>query len=259
MARKRVGSKISDELPPGRRRLAELLRTLYEHLGQPTLAACARHLEHRGFKTNPGVISRYVNGDRLPPEGFITHLHAAAVEQAGSEEAVGITREEALAARAAAESWRCKTCPELRRTNHGLQHEVRELRRTKAGLERRLIAAQERVAHLPVPSSQGDRQQRASGVAAATQIAAMAEMLKERGDVEAALAMVLESAEVLSPPESAASLALLRQKRHDELADTLIQIYGRDKPEKLVIRAALELYEYGMADDAGAMLRAAAD
>ncbi|MGO4755939.1 hypothetical protein AB4212_46340, partial [Streptomyces sp. 2MCAF27] len=66
------------------------------------------------------------------------------------------------------------------------------------------------------------------------------------------------TSEVLTPLESAASLVLLRKQHRDRLADTLITIYGRDHPKRDVIRAALQLHEYGMADDAGAMLRAAA-
>ncbi|MFE1931386.1 hypothetical protein ACFW95_13645 [Streptomyces sp. NPDC059474] len=259
------GPKFSDEIPPGRRAFAQILGTLYQHLGVATLKEAAKLLASRGFKKDQSELSRYRNGQRLPQVEFVVALYKAAVERAGSEHAVGMSLDDVLEVYVAAEQRPCRGCPELhdrirhlRRRHRRLLRANRRLLLARAGLEAELHDARKQTALLPVPPQQGDRQRRAYDVAAATQMAAMVARLDSRNGSEAVVAMLRESAEVLTPFESAASLAILRHEHQDQLADTLIQIYGRDQPEKQVIRAALELHEYGMPDDAGAMLRASA-
>jgi hypothetical protein len=50
---------------------------------------------------------------------------------------------------------------------------------------------------------------------------------------------------------------LLRQRQHDELADNLIHVYGRDQGDQDVLRVVLALHQQGAFDDAGAILHAA--
>ncbi|NUH43808.1 hypothetical protein HUF15_45235 [Streptomyces samsunensis] len=223
-----------------------------------TLEASVRHLASRGYRKDRSELSRYMNGRRLPPRSFVELLYEAAAEQAGGEDALSITQHAVLSAHASAEPTLCKHCNRFKRSNNKLRRELRRLHRIRAGLEARLIAARKQPAPLPVPSPQGDRQQRAYDVVAANQIVGMAARIDAQQDHEAAVAMLRVSAEALTPFESAASLAILRHQQHDQLADELIQMYGRDQPEGQVIRAALELHAYGLPEDAGAMLRAAA-
>ncbi|QLH23200.1 hypothetical protein [Streptomyces sp. Rer75] len=240
-----------------------MLDDLYQHLGA-TLKEVAGALAPREYKKHVSELSRYRSGQRVPQRGFVIALHQTAVERAGKD-AVGLSLDDVLEVHVAAEQRPCQVCPDLRhrirrlRSRHRLLMRAnRRLLESRAGLEAELADARKETAPLPVPPQQGDRQQRAYDVAAATQIVAMAARFDGEESSEAAVAMLRESSEVLTPLESAASLVVLRQEHQDQLADTLIQIYGRDRPEKQVIRAALELHEYGMADDAGAMLRAAA-
>ncbi|MEV5142393.1 hypothetical protein AB0K71_30130 [Streptomyces syringium] len=258
MNARQVGTKLrSDEdLPPGRRRLAHVLVALYGHLNEPTLERAAQRLENCGYKKDPSEISRYLNGRRVPPANFVRVLHKAAVEQAGLS-AVGMTRDQLLSVHAGAEPTLCRSCPELRRRNRTLQGELKGLLDAKAGLETALAGAEERLAHLPVPLPNADRQVWAKEVAAARQVAKRAEELHLQGEHEGALALLRETSEVLTPIESAATLVLLHQREQSQLAETLIQIYGRDQPRKAVMRVALELHDCGMTDAAGAILRAA--
>jgi hypothetical protein len=48
-------------------------------------------------------------------------------------------------------------------------------------------------------------------------------------------------------------------KHHDDLADNLIHVYGRDQGREDVLNVALALHEEGAPDDAGAVLHAALD
>ncbi|MEU5925402.1 hypothetical protein [Streptomyces antimycoticus] len=259
-----AGPKISEDVPPGRRALAQMLIILYQHLGG-RLKEVAEALAPRGYKKNVSDLSRYWSGQRVPQQGFVIALHQTAAERAGGEGKLGISRDDVLEVYAAAEQRPCQVCPDLhhrirrlRSRHRRLMRANRHLLESRAGLEAELADARKETAPLPVPPSRGDRQQSAYDVAAATQIAAMAERFDSQERPGNVVAMLRQAAEVLTPLESAASLAVLRQEHRDQVADTLIQIYGRDQPEKQVIQAALELHEYGMPADAGAMLRAAA-
>ncbi|MDW6060900.1 hypothetical protein SAZ11_26380 [Streptomyces sp. FXJ1.4098] len=257
--------KVSEEAPPGRRALAQLVSQLLQHLGTATLKEAAELITSHGYPTDKSRLSRYRSGKNRPPEGFLVALHAVAVEHAGGEAAVGISKYDALEVLAAAETKACAVCPTLyrrirrvRNRNRRLLHDNRRLFRAKAGLEAELADVRKDMAPLPVPPQRGDRQRLEHDVAAARQLAVMTAELDETAEPDVALAVLRQTSEVLTPLESAASVALLRGEHRHELADTLITMYGRDHPDKEVIRAALQLHEYGMVDDAGTMLRAAA-
>ncbi|WP_190024807.1 hypothetical protein [Streptomyces hiroshimensis] len=252
----RVGTRISKDLPPGRRRLAETLVALYRHMNPASLGTAAKELESRGYKKDPSEISRYLNGVRLPTEAFVLRLYEAAVARAGTA-AVGMTRQQLHAIHAAAEPRLCSTCPRLKRENNELRRSLKQVSDREAGLEAALAAARERASFLPVPSPEGDRQELARDVAAANHVAQRTGDLHRKGKRSAALALLRETTRILTPAESAAALVLLRRQQHKQLAETLILTYGRDQPHDAVIRTAVKLHDYGLPDDAGALLRAA--
>ncbi|MEV6245444.1 hypothetical protein AB0M38_04460 [Streptomyces sp. NPDC051742] len=91
---------------------------------------------------------------------------------------------------------------------------------------------------------------------AAQQLATSTSTLHGSGQIGHAVALIQDTAASLSPLESAAAIALLRDGQ-DDLADTVIAINGRSRAEEDVMRIAVELHALGLADDAGAILRAA--
>ncbi|WP_155054709.1 hypothetical protein [Streptomyces blattellae] len=157
----------------------------------------------------------------------------------------------------------------LREGTAALKREVRELKarevRTLKTSARRAIRAGQRsrltaradAALLPVPPRKGDRQQSNPEKRAALTVARQAEALQNGGRQDGVLALLRHSAEVLSPAEAAALVCVLREGQLDELAGTLIHIYGRDNPDPHVMRAAAQLHQHGAPDDAAALLQAA--
>ncbi|WP_326582503.1 hypothetical protein OG889_28015 [Streptomyces sp. NBC_00481] len=129
-------------------------------------------------------------------------------------------------------------------------------RAIRAGQRSRLTARRD-AALLPVPPRRGDRQQSNPEKRAALSVARQAEALQSGGRQDGALALLRHSAEVLSPAEAAALVYVLREGQLDELAGTLIHIYGRDNPDPDVMRAAAQLHQHGAPDDAAALLQAA--
>ncbi|MEU4209630.1 hypothetical protein AB0F13_06410 [Streptomyces sp. NPDC026206] len=269
------GIAIDDDLPPGRRALTEGLRELHAQLVPPLLPV-RRLAERLTTEKDPGWDSsgvyRYLSGKRVAPEAFIRKLYALAEKDAGGGADGLKPLQFFLDLLQGAERKRCGNCVRLRQEVRELQgglaqaetetsvlrSKVDELHVQGAGLEKALFAARQQAAmHLPVPHPRGDRQVHAQDVAAAKQIARRAQELQDQGDQGAALALLRETTEVLTPAESAATLVLLREQQQKQLVETLIHIYGRDQPEDNVIRVALELHDYGLLDDAGAVLRAA--
>ncbi|MET9032736.1 hypothetical protein [Streptomyces mirabilis] len=129
-------------------------------------------------------------------------------------------------------------------------------RAIRAG-QRSRPAAQAEAALLPVPPRRGDRQQSNPEMRAALNVAHRAEALQIGGRQDGALALLRHSAEVLSPAETATLVCVLREGQLDELADTLIHIYGRDNPDPHVMRTAAQLHQHEAPDDAAALLQAA--
>ncbi|MFE1550497.1 hypothetical protein [Streptomyces sp. NPDC058718] len=255
--------KIRTDLPPGRQALAGAIATLYRHLAVATLAEASDLLASRNWRKDPSEISRYRSGARKPPLGFVEQLHAAAVEKAGLQ-AVGMSLGNVRQIHAAAEPTLCRDCAPLRRENAHLRTENGRLLAHQKPVESRVPAASYAglpadpvsTTPLPVPSGSGDRQRSARDIAAARQLAATVADFHGDGQTSHAVSWLQDASVSLSPLESAASIALLRQQEA-RLADTAIGIHGRNRPEKDVILIALELYEFGLPDDAGALLRAA--
>jgi hypothetical protein len=242
-------------------------------------------------------LSRFLSAAYLPGIAIVRALHAVASTDAGGVEKAGITLTdlEKLHSQAAAEL--CGDCVKLRDEVSTLrqqaiesaieltavQKEAAALREEAAALKREVqalkareartlktsarraiqagqrtrLAAQAGAALLPVPPQMGDRQQSNPEMRAALNIARQAEALQIGGRQDGALALLHHSAEVLSPAETATLVYVLREGQLDELAGTLIHIYGRDNPDPHVMRAAAQLHQHGAPDDAAALLQAA--
>ncbi|HCT76131.1 MAG TPA: hypothetical protein DGG94_09570 [Micromonosporaceae bacterium] len=246
------------EAPPERRDLAAALVDLYEGLGLSSLKQAESLLASGVHKIDSGQISRYLNAKRLPPKDFVDRLCDLAFAQVGPER-IQARRQYVLDLYSKATDAQRKTRSQLHFEIGEMQDSCDRLRRYIAGLEARLAAGAANAAPLPVPAANGDRQRKANEVALARQLADKAATLRDQGEEDAALSLLRETSDVLSPLECAATLVLLRQQHEAELAETLIQIYGRDQTKHRVILAALELHEFGLPDDVGAMLRSAAE
>ncbi|CAL9560631.1 hypothetical protein SUDANB145_04612 [Streptomyces sp. enrichment culture] len=154
---------------------------------------------------------------------------------------------------------------------------LRVLQRKYAVLQRRAASLQERVslleagspavspdvpgvAPLPVPRQAGDRQRTQLDKAAATNVARRAEALHDGGrQPDEVLALLRHTTDVYSPAETALLVVLLAQQGQQDLITDLIHLYGRDRPEGEVMRAALELLMSGVPADAEALLRTATE
>ncbi|MFC7920709.1 hypothetical protein [Streptomyces cinereoruber] len=262
MARKSSAGTTRLDLPPGRKALAEAIAALYEHLAVRTLAEAAALLED-GWRKDPSEISRYRNGRRKPPIGFVIALHKLAAERAAPD-AVLLSPAELRALHAAAEATFCQNCGPALRENQRLRRENSRLLACQpstgspqpASAEGSNPAALTRRTPLPVPRETGDRQRKARDVVAAQQLAASTVSLRKSGKIGHAVALIQDTSTSLSPLESAAAIALLRGGQ-DDLADTAIGINGRSRAEWDVMRIAVELHALGLPDDADAILRAA--
>jgi hypothetical protein len=163
-------------------------------------------------------------------------------------------REEAAALKHEVRTLKAEVQTLKAREGHSLKATAR--RAIRAG-QRSRLAARADAALLPVPPRRGDRQQSNPEKRAALTVARQAEALQNGGRQDGALALLRHSAEVLSPVETAALVCVLREGQLDELAGTLIYIYGRDNPDPHVMRAAAQLHQHGAPADAAALLRAA--
>lgn len=267
-----IKKQFSSDVPPGRRALAMALGDLCRHL-KPNFSG---QLGGKGLKqsdaaerlrSNPSSLSRFLSGKTVPGPEFIETLYKEACTDAGDERAVGISIDYVMGLRhSAVGERRCDRCADLskqagelaalKNEATALRAAVAELSAVRAGLQARLTA----LAHPappPVPRRRGDRRRSRNDVAAARRVAAQAEELGRGGKQDEALAMLRQTAEVLSPAETAVVLLTLRQRHQNRLADNLIHVYGRDQVDRDVMQAALELHEQGADGDAGALLRAA--
>ncbi|MFB7761970.1 hypothetical protein [Streptomyces xiamenensis] len=268
-----VGSKNGDDVPPGRRKLAEVLQALYRQLEVTSLADAGERFSSMGCAKDPGQISRYLNGRTLPPQGFVRVLFDLAVKRSGGAH-VGMGWAEVQEAYDSAERTQCKQCFQLK-------EEIRALREAAAGPDgsaggsdpeagEQGAAVTEAIAsspatRLPVPRDEGDRQLSSRDASAARVIASglvnRAGTLTAHGSRSALLELLQGAAGVLSPGECAAAVAAFHRQETAEsaqFADTLLRIYARERPAEDVMAAALGLLEgQGLSADAGALLKAA--
>lgn len=177
-----------------------------------------------------------------------------AAELSGARVELGTIEKEAAALREGAAALKHEVQALKAREGRALKTTAR--RAIRAGQRQRLTARRD-AALLPVPPRRGDRQQSNPEKRAALGVARQAEALQNGGRQEGALALLRHSAEVLSPVETATLVYVLREGQLDELAGTLIHIYGRDNPSLDVMQAAAQLHQHGAPDDAAALLQAA--
>lgn len=295
--------KLGKDLMPGKRQLAVTLQSVCRQLvvttpegltpTHPTQAQAARHL-----RVSETALTRYLQGQRVPPEATAIYLFNTACKDAGGSRNVGMTREEFLELRTRAEQERCANCSRHRDAVHAAGQKLRALQDTNEELER---SAEERARELrelrqrfttlkrearqvkatqpipvseagpqkvpgavrpatllPVPRRQGDRQQSKNEVLAARNVGRRAEELLHASRPDSALALLRHTAEASTPLEVALLVALLRAQGQDELTDNLVHIYARDRNDYEVVRAALVLHEQQAIADAEALLRTAA-
>ncbi|MFF0017090.1 hypothetical protein [Streptomyces sp. NPDC005374] len=261
---------IRRDVPPGRKALAVALQVLARHLKKdpkeggkpPTQKEAANRLI-----TSESSLSRFLQGRYVPDLSVVNALYAAACADAGSPDRVGVTRGELNEVHARAEAERrCRRCASLSKDTElaraeadALRRQLKEAKNTKAGLQARLITLS-RPTPLPVPRRRRDRQRMTRDTGAARQVAQRVRDLQNLGAHGEELALTLlrqTTTEVLSPVETAFTLASLRAEEQHQLADNLIHIYGRDQPDQDVMNIALALHELGLAADAGAILRSA--
>ncbi|MDX3571612.1 hypothetical protein PV648_20340 [Streptomyces sp. ID05-47C] len=148
-----------------------------------------------------------------------------------------------------------------------LQRKYKVLRREAASLRERaslLEAGPPAVspdapvaAPLPVPRQAGDRQRTELDTAAARNVARRAETLRDGGrQADEVLALLRHTTDAYSPAETALLVVLLTQEGQEGLVRNLLHIYGRDKPNREVLRTALELLKSGAPTSAEALLLA---
>ncbi|CAM5492325.1 hypothetical protein [Streptomyces abikoensis] len=278
---------LDSDLPPETRALAEGLRELRMWLDPESpvpLGTVAEMLfRHAKYTLSASAVSRYLGGKTAVPSNFVEHLHALAERASGGKdgfkplshylelhrkaESADSRSPKELRARIRTLEGECEQarseCAQARSVIASLQLNFSRLltalpaqREAGSHADRASIwAASGLAGHLPVPPDAGDRQRSAADVAAARQLVQRAsELLVE--DAHSAITLLQGTTEVLTPLEGAASLVLLRQGHH-ELAEAFIQMYGRTRSDRAIMSAAVQLHEYGMPDDASAMLRAA--
>ncbi|MGW3727858.1 helix-turn-helix domain-containing protein [Streptomyces sp. NPDC000851] len=284
-----IDKKFRSNVPPGKRALAKALQEVCRHLtpdrSSRNRITQAKAAEHLGCSESS--LSRFLSGQSLPGLQLVEGFYKQACADAGNENVVGFSLEELRTLHSEAEAERCHSCigqaaevedltrqlQEMKSECASLRQEVAELallrrdmaeqkavvaklRAARAGLQARL-AARTSSAPLPVPGRRGDRQRMRNDVAAAQLLARQAGELDRNRGPEAALTLLRQTTEALSPREMATLLLLLRQQQDDQLADNVIHIYGRDQSDQDVLHATLALHEHGATEDAGAMLRAA--
>ncbi|MER6166795.1 hypothetical protein [Streptomyces violaceorubidus] len=298
-----TAKELNEDVLPDRRLLAAALQEVCRHLvvpdteGQmtthPTQAQAAAYLH-----VSETTLTRYLQGQRVPPEKGAAAIFDTACRDAGGSQNVGITRERFLELRLRAEQERCANCSRLREAARAAGQKLRALQDTTDRLERTAAeqgrelrklrqhaaflkkeARSEKTAQptpagkagprkvrgatrpatvLPVPRRQGDRQQSKNGDLAARSIGRRAEELLHGGRPDSTLALLRHTAEVCTPLEVASLVALLRTEGQDELTDNLVHIFARDRDDQDVMQAALVLLEQRATADAEALLRTAA-
>ncbi|BAU83531.1 hypothetical protein SLA_2608 [Streptomyces laurentii] len=253
--------QTSTGLPPGRQRLADAIAELYKLLGELTLAQVSELLAAKNWRKDPSELSRYRSGRRKPPFTFVRQLHALALERAGSDAVATLPLDKLRQIHTAAESTLCPSCGPLRIENGQLRTEISRLASSQEDTDSEPANnagphASTDATPLPVPSGLGDRQRSAHDVSAARQVAMAATRLHKSGKTDHAVSWLQDVSTSLTPLESAASIVLLREGE-GRLADTAVNIHGRTRAERDVLRIALELFEMGLDQDARAILRAA--
>ncbi|MGW0892855.1 hypothetical protein [Saccharopolyspora sp. NPDC002578] len=252
-----VGRNVAKDISDERRELVDLLKRLCGHLGagrkQTQREIVARLARQHGYPTDDTKLSKMLNGRLFPEYALVKALHALACEDA-SPGAVGITAEGLGRLYSRAEDSRCRVCAGHLRRVRELEEQAKFCREFHVDVGS-AQSAREAFVQLPVPVSAGDRQpsEFAPVVDALTELAAGA---LADGRHEDTLLLIGEIVERLDVQDVAACVVAFRGRAAHCLADTLLQLYGREQAERQVMRLALQLQEAGRITDAGAAMRA---
>ncbi|MFE0853900.1 coiled-coil domain-containing protein [Streptomyces mutabilis] len=214
---------ISEGTSEENRALAEALRTLFDSLGLSMRRYAAR------CYTDPGTLSRYFKGTRVPPWNFIVNLlaHVAEVrESQTSDEAVALLRQ--LYVRAAGSNGGSRRATDLQR----LLEEADEQAREAASLERLLRAAlhesQQQVDHLNVELKAlravraADRQAAKAEIELFTSEAE--DLRRERDHLQAEIDVLKKQL------KEATSARILAEERCDQLERQLESVEEKEEP-----------------------------
>ncbi|WP_159106913.1 hypothetical protein [Streptomyces coelicoflavus] len=118
---------LARDVLPDRRQLAVALQKICRHLAvttpegltptHPTQAQAARYLH-----VSETALTRYLQGQRVPPEKGAAVIFETACRDAGGSQNVGITREKFLTLRSRAEQERCANCARHRERRRDAIH-----------------------------------------------------------------------------------------------------------------------------------------
>lgn len=244
-----IRSTISMKLSTARQHFAQALRDVYgsipAHNGKLTSQASLLSGMPIGHRSS---LCRYLQGKNLPPKDFVERFYRAVSELTNGT--LPWTCEELLAMHEkaeAADGRRRAARRDGKRQIDALTRQVDELSADNA----RLVA-------LPVPPAAGDRQGNTFPPTPVPQSAVEAIELATRGQDELTVTLLSRLSEHVDIDELALCIVHFRRRRHDDLADTLIRIYGRDHREdrwqQQVIRLSMTLREHQLQSDADALL-----
>jgi hypothetical protein len=244
-------STISEELPEERQRFAKALRDMYDSLPAPDGRRTSQAKLLEGMEVGhvgKSSLSRYLKGENVPSEDFVRDFHEAISELTSGT--LPLTCEELLVMRAQAEAADGRR--RAARRNAAVR-KLDELTRKVA----ELTADHAKLVALPVPHVTEDRQGNEFVRRPVPQAANEAIKLAEQGQYEQAVTLLSRLSEYLDTNQLALCVAQFRIQQHSDLADTLIQIYGRDHREdqRQVVRLSITLREHQLPDDADALLR----
>ncbi len=132
---------LEGEVLPARRRLAEALQGICRHLAvttrdgarpaHPTQADAARYLN-----VSETALSRYLQGQRIPPETVAALIYDIACRDAGGSQNIGMSRSMLLKLRLMAEQERCASCSRHRDAARAAGQKLRALQEAHEQLER---------------------------------------------------------------------------------------------------------------------------
>ncbi|MFC0115604.1 hypothetical protein [Kibdelosporangium aridum] len=250
-----IRSTISEKLPEARQHLARALRALYDCTAvqggrRISQAELCRKADYVG-KPN---LCRYLKGENVPSEAFVEAFY---VVISNITDTLPLTREELLVMRKEAEAADGRR-REARRGGSAreLDDAHREIEDLRRQVDELAIDRAEPVA-LPVPLETRDRQRNEFAERPVPEAAIEAIRLAERGQDEQTVTLLSRLSEHLDANELALCVTHFRAQHNDDLADTLIHIYGRDHREDLQqgVRLSIALRKHQLHDDADALLK----
>lgn len=234
-----------DDVLPDMRRLAVALQEICRYfviksadgaaLTHPTQAQAADHL-----KVSETTLTRYLRGQRVPPDTTAHLIFETACRDAGGEQNLPVTRKRLLELHANAEQERCGNCSRHREAEHAALEQLRALNETQGALLERQKALESRAA-------QDSAELRELRRRAAT--------LKREARLKRGAQPVTEADSSIVPlaAQTATLLPVPRRGRDRQ------QIKNETAAARLITRRAEELLRAGRQDNTLALLRHTAE